>query len=186
MKTAYVLDKFNNKAKEWLEDLERVDNEKIQLRPAEKSWSFAEVFDHIMKVARNYQIPNLKKSVSDSPKRKRKKGFFGFAVFNFGYRRNIHLKMEKFPQWMIDLFTPENRSKEDLLKDFKDFIKEVNDLEEILINSTSKNKNHHPLFGDINTKEWFSLIEQHMWQHDKQLRKLKEFLKMKEVNLKAK
>jgi len=68
------------------------------------------------------------------------------------------------------------RSKSDLLKDFKNFIQEVNDLEEILSKSTSKHKHYHPLFGDINTKEWFALIEQHIWQHDKQKRKLKEFL----------
>ena len=182
MRAAKVLAKFNKKAKEWLADLEKVEAEKIQLRPTEKSWSFAEMYDHVMKVARTYQIPNMKKSITESAKRKKRKNFYGYVVFNTSYRKNAHMKMEEFPKHLIDLFTPVVRSKEDLLKDFKNFIQEVNELEEILNKSTSKDKHHHPLFGDINTKEWFALIEQHIWQHDKQKRKLKEFLKLEQVN----
>ena len=84
--------------------------------------------------------------------------------------------MENFPTPLVEAFTPEKRSKSKLIKDFKLFIKEVNDLEEILIKSTKKNKQYHPMFGDINTKEWFALIELHIWQHDKQKKSILEFL----------
>ena len=47
------------------------------------------------------------------------------------------MKMEEFPKHLIDLFTPVVRSKEDLLKDFKNFIQEVNELEAFLNKSTS-------------------------------------------------
>ena len=73
MRAAKILAKFNKKAKEWLADLEKVEAEKIQLRPTEKSWSFAEMYDHVMKVARTYQIPNMKKSITESAKRKKRK-----------------------------------------------------------------------------------------------------------------
>ena len=168
---------FDNKAASWLHDLEEVDGTKIQLRPAEKLWSFAEVYDHVMKVTRTYQIPNLKKSLTDTAVRKRRKSMQAMIVFHTTIRKNVHLKLEKFPQDLIEKFTPVKRTKEDLLIDFKKFIQEVNDLKEIVNKSTSQNKQYHPLFGDITTKEWFALVEQHMWQHDKQMRKLKEFLK---------
>ena len=32
------------------------------------------------------------------------------------------------------------------------------------------------MLGDINTKEWFSLIEFHIWLHDKQRNKIKKYL----------
>ena len=37
------------------------------------------------------------------------------------------------------------------------------------------------MFGDISTKEWFSLIELHIWQHDKQREKIKMYLETNEL-----
>ena len=53
-----MLNKFNRKANEWLVDLRMMDEEIIQIKPTEKSWSISEVYDHVMRVARSYQIPN--------------------------------------------------------------------------------------------------------------------------------
>ena len=67
-----MLNKFNRKANEWLVDLRMMDEEIIQIKPTEKSWSISEVYDHVMRVARSYQIPNLKESITESAKRKKK------------------------------------------------------------------------------------------------------------------
>ena len=66
-----MLNKFNRKANEWLVDLRMMDEEIIQIKPTEKSWSISEVYDHVMRVARSYQIPNLKESITESAKRKK-------------------------------------------------------------------------------------------------------------------
>ena len=66
-----MLDIFNRKANEWLVDLRMMDEEIIQIKPTEKSWSISEVYDHVMRVARSYQIPNLKESITESAKRKK-------------------------------------------------------------------------------------------------------------------
>jgi len=176
MNTNKLLAKFNSKGKEWLNDLEKINDESIFVNPAQGSWSLAEVYDHVMRVARNYQIPNLKKSITTAAKRKKRKNLTGFAIFNLGVRKDVYMQMEKFPQPLVEAFTPEKRTKIDLLKDFKSFINEVNDLDEILKKSSKENKQYHPLFGDINTKEWFALIELHIWQHDKQKKKILNFL----------
>lgn len=176
MRTKALLDIFNKKINEWLVDLERMDENKIFINPSEKSWSMAEVYDHVMKVARTYQIPNLRKSTTAAAKRKKRKNLTGLAIFNLGIRKNVRMRMESFPQPLVAAFTPEKRSKTDLIKDFNLFILEVNDLEEILNKSTKKNKNYHPMFGDISTKEWFALIELHIWQHDKQKKGILKFL----------
>ena len=66
-----MLNLFNRKANEWLVDLRMMDEEIIQIKPTEKSWSISEVYDHVMRVARSYQIPNLKESITESAKRKK-------------------------------------------------------------------------------------------------------------------
>ena len=67
--------------------------------------------------------------------------------------------MEKFPKPLVESFTPTKRDKRDLVKDFLSFIKEVNELQDILEKSGKEHKQYHFMFGDINTREWFSLIE---------------------------
>ena len=176
-----MLNKFNRKANEWLVDLRMMDEEIIQIKPTEKSWSISEVYDHVMRVARSYQIPNLKESITESAKRKKSKNKYGIAIFNLGYRKNVHIKMEEFPKPLVEAFTPSKRVKNDLINDFLSFIKEVNELQDILEKSGKENKQYHFMFGDINTKEWFSLIELHIWLHDKQKAKIKRYIETNEL-----
>lgn len=177
MNTQKLLKKFNKKAEEWLRDLQAMDEDRIHIRPSEKFWSYSEVYDHVMRVTRSYQIPNLKDSLSDAAKRVKRKNKYGFAIFNLGIRKNVKMKMEEFPKPISEAFTPIKRSKDDLLRDFTFFIQEVNELEELLNSSNKNNKQYHPFFGDIQTKEWFALIELHIWQHDKQRHKIISYLK---------
>ena len=176
-----MLNKFNRKANEWLVDLRMMDEEIIQIKPTEKSWSISEVYDHVMRVARSYQIPNLKESITESAKRKKSKNKYGIAIFNLGYRKNVHIKMEEFPKPLVEAFTPSKRVKNDLINDFLSFIKEVNELQDILEKSGKENKQYHYMFGDINTREWFSLIELHIWLHDKQKAKIKRYIETNEL-----
>jgi hypothetical protein len=174
--TQKLLKIFNKKALEWLSDLKAIDDLLIHRKPTERSWSYSEVYDHAMRVSRSYQIPNLKISVTESAQRRKRKNKYGIAVFNIGIRKNIKMKMEEFPAPLVENFTPVKRSKTELIQDFSAFIQEVNDLEDLLNTSTKDNKQYHPMFGDISTKEWFALIELHMWQHDKQKNKIKKYL----------
>ncbi len=177
MNTQKLFNRFNRKADEWLLDLHTMDEESMHIRPSEKSWSYAEVYDHVMRVTRSYQIPNLKDSLTDSAKRVKRKNKYGFAIFNLGIRKNVKMKMEDFPKPISEAFTPNKRSKDELVKDFALFIQQVNELERVLISSKKDSKQYHPFFGDIHTKEWFALIELHIWQHDKQRDRIKTYLK---------
>ncbi len=69
----------------------------LQTNPSLNSWCIAEVYDHIIRVARSYQIPNLKKCLSGELTRRKRKNTYGLAIFNLGIRRQIPIKMEKFP-----------------------------------------------------------------------------------------
>ena len=176
MNTKKLLLRFNSRANDWLTELKNIDEDILHTKPNATSWSLAEVYDHVMRVARSYQIPNLKKSITEAAISKQKKNKYGYAVFNLGVRKNIKMKMEEFPQPLVVDFTPTKRDKNELIEDFTAFIKEVNNLETILAESSKSNKHYHPMFGDITTKEWFALIELHIWQHDKQKQSIKEYI----------
>ena len=176
MNSKKLILRFNSRANDWLTELKNIDEDILHIKPNATSWSLAEVYDHVMRVARSYQIPNLKKSSTETAKTKKRKNKYGYAVFNLGVRKNIKMKMEEFPQPLVVDFTPTKRDKNELIEDFTAFIKEVNALEIILSESTKANKHYHPMFGDITTKEWFALIELHIWQHDKQKESIKEYI----------
>ena len=152
MRTKALITRFNTRANEWLIDLKKSDSAFLLKKPTEDLWSLAEVYDHVMRVARHYQIPNLKSSMTATAYRKKRKNVKGFAVFNLGVRKNVTMRLEKWPMPIVKAFTPLRRNKLDLIEDFSAFIKEVNSLESSLNQSTRKNKHYLPFFGDIATK----------------------------------
>jgi uncharacterized damage-inducible protein DinB len=102
-----TFDYFNKVANTWLEDLEAKNKEDILINPFEGSWSISELYDHIIKVARTYQIPNFKKSVTTEVERKKRKNIKGLVIFNLGIKKiNMKVKMENFPKPLVKDFTP--------------------------------------------------------------------------------
>jgi hypothetical protein len=177
---------FNKTAHNWLADLEKKSEEEILLNPYKGSWSISELYDHIIRVARSYQIPNLKISLTAKAHRKKSKNVKGIVVFNLGIKKlPIKIEMESFPEPLVDNFTPIKQNKSDLIKDFKLFIEEVNNLKEILLNSSCKNKHYHPMFGDISTKDWFTIIVFHLAHHEKQKDNINKFLEYRQYNIKV-
>jgi len=178
MNTLKKIDTFNKTANNWLADLEKKSSEEIVINPYEGSWSLAELYDHIIRVGRSYQIPNLKKSITAEAKRKKRKNLKGLVIFNLGVQKlPIKIKMENFPAPLVKKFTPIKQHKSDLIKDFKLYIAEVNNLKELVLKSSKKNKHHHPMFGDINTVDWFTIIVFHLAHHEKQKDRIHNFLK---------
>ncbi len=172
MNKSKAIRKFNDRANRWLIDLEKFEENELAKNPAEDSWSLAELYDHVMRVARTYQIPNFRKSLTPETIRKKRKNKIGIAIFNLGIRKQVKIKMQKFPTPLVENFTPEKRDKAELLSDFRSFIEEVNALKAVLMETSKNDKNYHPMFGDINAKEWFTLIEIHMAHHEIQRTRL--------------
>lgn len=170
-----LIKKFNLRVNRWLLDLNAMSESSLEINPRSGSWSIAEVYDHIIRVARTYQIPNLKKSITEEATQKKRKNMLGYAIFNIGIRRKVSIKMEDFPLKLVEDFTPIKKNKAELVLDFKKFIKEVNELEAVLL-ADKKRKQYHPMFGDISTLNWFALIEIHMQHHENQKNKIKKHI----------
>ena len=116
--------RFDQLAEEWLEDLNMLEADIIHLNPNSTTWSLAEVYDHVIKVARTYQMPCLKQSLTEEASRKRRKNLAGIAIFDLVYRKNVHMRMEDFPQRFVQQFSPVKRDKDVLIADFTAFIQE--------------------------------------------------------------
>jgi hypothetical protein len=172
-----ILAEFNRVAAAWLKELEATSQENLLIKPSEREWCLAELYDHVMRVARTYQIPNFNLSLSPEALRKKRKNIYGLVIFNVGLRKfNTKIRMQDFPAPLVKDFTPITRDKAELIADFEQFIEEVNSLEKILLSCEDRNKHYHPMFGDIKAKDWFALIAVHMIHHEKQKRRINDFV----------
>lgn len=176
MKKNAAIEKFIKTSREWMEELKKFDDQSIALKPSENQWGIAELYDHIMKVARTYQIYNFHKCLREGVKKGYSKNYIGFVIFDLKYLPNRKMRMESFPTKLVNDFTPILKSKNELIEEFAQFIEEVSSLEKYIVASDSSKKHRHPLFGWINATEWFRLIEIHMAHHLPQRKRISAFV----------
>ncbi|AXT60892.1 hypothetical protein D1816_11220 [Aquimarina sp. AD10] len=168
---------FEKISKQWLFDLEHYTNEVLYQKPSETQWCLAELFDHIIRVARTYQLPNFNNCIQNNIRKGALKNGTAYLVFDLNIIPYKKIRMESFPTKVARDFNPLERDANELIEDFKLFINEVKRNAALLSNFDKKTKHFHPFFGMINAKEWFSLVEIHMRHHSKQKKRL-ESLKL--------
>lgn len=175
MVASKALNKFNETSEHWLSDLRDYPEEKLGKKPSSNEWSLAELYDHLMRVANTYQIPNFQECLN-SRVTKGKKNFRANIIFDLQLLPYRKMQLESFPENIAKDFTPEIKPKEVLLKEFGDWVKYVEALSEKVTKANPKVKHHHPLFGWINAIEWFSLIEIHIRHHTRQKKRIENFI----------
>lgn len=167
---------FDKLALQWQQDLIQYDKELLYAKPETGGWCLAELYDHVMRVTRHYQLPNYHKCLNAEGKQGVSKNIKGFAVFNLNVLPKVKIRMESFPDKQINDFTPELRERQDLTKDFAFFIEEVKKEAIHLKGANLSELNYHPFFGKLNAREWFALVEIHMRHHQPQKRKLENLV----------
>lgn len=176
MKSKKAVKKFTKTSQEWLDELEKLDAKSITLKPSENQWCMAELYDHVMRVAHTYQIPNLHKCINAGVTKGYAKNYKGLVIFDLNYLPSTKMRLESFPPKIATGFTPIIKPKHDLVREFKTFIEEVKNLEPVLETSDSSKKNKHPFFGWINATDWFRLIDIHIRHHLKQRERIKTYI----------
>lgn len=169
-----VTEAFKRISSQWLENLNAFDDNILYTKPTENEWCMAELYDHIMRVARTYQIPNFYNCINNTPKLGAKKNIKGYIIFDLNFLPKRKIKIASFPNTIITDFTPQIRERKELTEDFKNFINEGIAISGILKKSNTTTKNHHPFFGMISAREWFSLMEIHMRHHQPQKKRLEQ------------
>ncbi|MDH7445133.1 hypothetical protein [Aquimarina sp. 2201CG14-23] len=163
---------FKKRSETWLQDLEHYDQEKLYHKPSSDQWCLAELYDHIIRVAKTYQIPNFHRCIQNDIKEGKSKNSAAYLIFNFNFLPSRTIKMESFPPKIVSNFTPEILERDILENNFREFIIEILAKESLLHQCDRAIKHNHPFFGMINAVEWFSLIEIHMRHHESQKKRL--------------
>ena len=132
-----ALKRFNDRANHWLKDLGDFTTEELLYKPSPQSWCLAELYDHLMKAALNYQIPKLQECLKQKEK-KGSKNLIGFMIFNLNIIPKRRLRVEDFPVEIGKKLTPEIKTKSVLISELTNFIKGVNDMETLLNNADKK------------------------------------------------
>ncbi len=171
-----VIKRLEKTGSKWLSDFRKFSDDDIIMKSHEKEWCLAELYDHVMRVARTYQIPNFRKALNGGEK-KRPKNIPGYVVFNINYLPERKIKMEDFPSNIVTDFTPVIRGKEELIVDFTELLVGVMRV----INETDhhklrKKKHNHPFFGYISALEWIALVEIHLRHHEQQRQRIMNHL----------
>ncbi|WP_299189290.1 hypothetical protein [uncultured Aquimarina sp.] len=163
---------FKRRSEKWYTDLQNYNQDELYHKPAPNQWCLAELFDHIIRVATTYQLPNFQKCIENSIKKGKPKNSAAYLIFNLNIIPSRTIKMESFPTKIVSDFTPEILKRETLENKFKEFITEALSQEPLIKHFDKKIKHSHPFFGMINAAEWFSLIEIHMRHHERQKKRL--------------
>jgi len=166
---------FKKRSKKWHEDLLNYSPESLYYKPSSDQWSLAELYDHIIRVAKTYQLPNFHKCIENDTKKGKPKNSIAYLIFNLNIIPSRSIKMESFPSKIVSNFTPTIVERNELENNFGEFILEILSQELLVKQSNRSIKHHHPFFGMINAVEWFSLIEIHMRHHERQKKRL-EFI----------
>ncbi|AXT20342.1 hypothetical protein D7030_04270 [Flavobacteriaceae bacterium AU392] len=169
-----IVKAFEDIANKWLDDLLVYDDKQLYFKPSENKWCLAELYDHIIKVAWSYQMPNLYKCLHKRPVEGKPKNIKGVLVFNLNIVPYRKITISSFPKDIQDNFTPEIKEREELITEFKGFIKDIVTISDLLKTADLSVKNYHPFFGTINAREWFSLVEIHMRHHNRQKQNLEK------------
>ncbi|MEM7549605.1 MAG: hypothetical protein AAF363_08020 [Bacteroidota bacterium] len=160
----------------WLADLHKYDADKMSIKPTKKQWCMAELYDHLMKVANTYQLPNFHLCLENGDKLKARKNLRARIIFDLQLLPYRKMKLESFPEEIANSFTPEIKKKPDLLSQFERWIKLVEEESLRLDKIDMAVKHFHPLFGWINAIEWFSLIEIHIRHHTRQKQRIEKLV----------
>ena len=165
---------FEKTANHWAEDLMNYEESELYLSPAVNEWCLAELYDHIMRVGRTYQLPNFHRCLNNDIVKGKPKNIKAYIIFDLNILPYRKIKMQSFPPEIVTNFTPQKRKKQALIEDFNVFIEEVKDAWKLLENFDKNKKHYHPFFGMINAKEWYALVEIHMRHHIPQKKRLEK------------
>jgi len=163
---------FKKRSGKWSMDLQNYSEQQLYYKPHTNQWCLAELYDHIMRVATTYQMPNFHKCIAGDIEKGKSKNSIAYLIFNANIIPYRTIKMESFPENIVTDFTPQILEKKLLEQNFKDFITQIIAKAPILKQSDKKVKHHHPFFGMINATEWFSLVEIHIRHHERQKKRL--------------
>ncbi|WP_410981631.1 DinB family protein [Bacillus cereus] len=160
MNTNVILEKFEDLAAHYTNELETYSLEQFREKPSEDEWSLGQMYNHLL-MASNMQLHAIEKCSTHSTTIDGKKTETGEKIYAMGSFPPIQIKIPNRPG-----YTPENPiDKEDVKQQLLQLIKQTKEVEPTLASILSNQKVKHPGLGYLNAVEWFQLIYMHFSHH---------------------
>ncbi|MNO28545.1 DinB superfamily protein [compost metagenome] len=174
MNTTEALQRFEETANHYIQELDNFSMEQLKRQPGEGEWSLGQMYQHLINSALYMQLRNVEQCLqSEDPVAPiTEKTKEGTEIFNQGSFPPIRVHVPPSPQ-----YTPtQPESKEQLIQGLNTVIDRMKEIMPQLEQAPIRNTVPHPRFGPLNSKEWFLLIEMHYRHHLLQLERLEKFL----------
>lgn len=153
--------------REWLDT---VNDETFMTTPPMGGWSYAEVYDHIMKSSLGSSIALERCTHKNCPPSKKGMGFWGYYLMLTG---TFPPGKVEVPEAVAAKIAPKKIGVEDAKNLIVKVRKRVDDAAKLLPEASDRAKWQHPRLGMLNAAQWFKFIRIHLEHHIKQLGRIK-------------
>lgn len=156
----------------YIESLGNYTDEQFAHKEAEDIWSLGQMYEHLVISANFFFLANTVRCLD---KRKGQEGgdmnANGDNVYSYNSFPPIKVKVpgsDKSPQ-------PEAKEKGSYVSSFNKILADVDALLERVAADDGVYKTHHPVFGWLNAKKWYQMLEMHHRHHHRQKAELEGF-----------
>ncbi|QMV41892.1 DinB family protein [Cohnella cholangitidis] len=174
MNTQASLSALEETVSYYLEQLQRIGEEQLSLRPSEEEWSLGQLYNHLIGATQYMSLRNIglcREGDKETIVVGGAKSEAGEAVFRNGGFPDAKISVPPSPQ-----YTPRQpNGKEELSEGLLGIVRQMRDIEPTLREISPENAANHPRLGALTAKEWFQLVEMHFRHHLKQLHRLQQF-----------
>lgn len=165
------IEDFTHTADIWIRDLKKYSFDQLCIKPAPKSWSLGQLYNHVIK-ATNYYCGQIKICTATDEHVDEEIQPGVQKMFQRNAMPDIIIKGPP----SNDL-TPQPQSKNELLSDLTQIKIKMKNMASLIDNSTFSGKTKHAMLNYLNAKEWFQLADIHMRHHLSQKARIEAFLK---------
>ena len=144
--------------------------------PPMGGWSYAEVYDHIMKASLGASIALERCTHNNCPPTKKGLTFAGYYVL---FMNGFPPGGVRMPGSVADKITPAKIDKEEARNLIMKTRKRIEGIAGLVKDASPKARWQHPRMGMLNAEQWFKFIRIHLQHHLKQLERIKNNLAKK-------
>ncbi len=177
MNTIAAVQRFEETANRYIQELDYFSMEQLRRQPSEDEWSLGQMYQHLVNSALDMHLRNIDRCMTQdegSVALTAEKTKEGAAIFDQGAFPPIRIHVPPSPQ-----YTPEQPdSKEQLIEGLNTVILRMKEIEPTLAKTPVHNAVSHPRLGALHAIEWFLLIEMHYRHHLLQMERLKNWLEI--------
>ncbi|TSD63925.1 DinB family protein [Inquilinus sp. KBS0705] len=150
--------------------LDTVTDDEFAATPPMGGWSYAEVYDHIMKASLGASIALERCTHNNCPPTKKGMTFWGHYVILTGLFPQFKTRV---PEAIAAKLAPKKIDKEEAKNLIIKLRKRVDDTAALIPDAKSNARWQHPRLGMLNAQQWFKFIRVHLQHHLNQLNRIK-------------